>query len=241
MNRSAIAPPPPVARGLNGEKQKCACPITRLLGRRAVLIAGRPTAGIDRAQGCAILRRDAQLRKWWPFRHGQIQRAARGAEGWRNPQQNGRKRRKTANGSLRPIGEDCRPRRSNPGTPGDQPPPASPIEGRTDHGERTSAANRANVQRPLDAGVAGPRHHNRSAPLAGCDDRRVHAERRSSPINERIVVSYPPTEQTREHRQPDCTRSRPAVHCPWLRPASGQGKPCDSQDRARKDDGFQVR
>lgn len=170
MHRIATAPPPPVARGLNGEKQKCACPITRLLGRRAVLIAGRPTAGIDRAQGCAILRRAAQPRKWWPFRPGQSQRAAPQG-GWRNPRQNGRKRRKTANGSLRPIDEDRRPRRSNPGTPGDQ----THRHRRSKEGQTTANAPPLRIERTSDAfgmlasrgrGITVEAHHRQAAMTA---------------------------------------------------------------------------
>ena len=83
---------------------------------------------------------------------------------------------------LASNGSRLSPAALKPGHTGRSNPPASPIEGRTDHGERTSAPNRANVRRLWDAGVAGPRHHGRSAPPSGCDDRLVHAERRSSPL-----------------------------------------------------------
>ena len=164
-HRSAIAPPPPVAGGLNGEKQKCACPITRLLGRRAVLIAGRPTAGIDRAQGCAILRRDAQPRKWWTFRHGQSQRAARWADGRRNPEQNGRKRE-----GLLPTDGHCRT--SNPGTPGDEP----HRHRRSKEGQTMANAPPLRIERTSDAfwmralwgrGITIEAHHRQAANDAG--------------------------------------------------------------------------
>lgn len=137
----------------------------------------------------------------------------------------GAKREKTpqdGEGSLRPTDEHCRP--PQPGTPEINP----TGHRRSKEGQTMANAPPLRIERRSDAfwmrrlfwmralrgrGITIEAHHRQAAMTAW-----FMLNGAGAPQSGGIVVSYPPTEQTRDHRLPDRSRSRPSVHGPRLRP-----------------------